>query len=610
MEVITNKQVKEFLQDYQENAEIEILEAGSKEETDLLEIAKKKGYNLKDNTDLGGIKCIYAFTDKPNKNGAILPEKPFLKALPSIIGKPINIGHNRKMIIGHIIDYSYQQKTKKAITYGVVYKDVFEEEWEQAQKDLKAKKLNVSFEIWTPKKDKKYLADGTYELRRQEMAGMALLFRDDEPAFDGAKVLSLAKKMKETNLELVFASTHKDDELIIADDEKSTQTIMPVLQKMKIKCSNCSGDFEAFEASEIQCLSCKAIVNKEGNMLYPPQIKDFQVMCPGCKSSHWKILSRNKEGAKIKCLNESICGKAFGITWAKEKTKSENPTLAYLYEGNINCLQCGKVNKVLGTSNVTKKEVKCTRCGLTFDYDIKGEKTYKKISKIEGIDISTTSEKGGNPMKDVKKEHDFLESSEKENKEAISEQIEKAKVEAEKVEPVEKVEPKKEDNVIDEPTEKEQLEVKDKVEEAPKAEEAKVDIYPKSKALRKALKRIKDLEQNLTTAKVEQDEALKNGIKKVAKQLIESKKQVELYKTNAKEILTRRNEVGDYEISDEDILNDDKYDKAKLELENARLKADNENSNDIVGVKEQGSDYYGKIRKQIDKKAFGRKDQE
>jgi len=605
MERITNKQVKQFLNHYQETTEIEILEVGGKEKSDLLKIAKARGYNLDKNTDLAGVKCIYAWTDRANKNGAILPEKAFLKAMPSMIGKPINIGHKRKMVIGHIIDYSYQQKTKKSIMYGVIYKSAFEEEWSQAQKDFKAKKLNVSFEIWSPEKSRNYLADGTYELHNQEIAGCALLFRDDEPAFDGAKVLALAKEMKEAKSELIFASVYKDDELIIADDNIVKQTIAPISQNIRIKCSNCNSDFEAFEASEIKCPSCTAIVNKEGNMIYPPQKKDFQLMCPACKSSHWKILSRDKEGAILKCLNEEMCGKTYKVTWAKEKTKDENIGLSYLYMGRVSCVQCGKVNEVLGTSRQLTKEVKCIRCGLTFFYDIKSEKTYMKISKIVGIDISKNSEKGGNKMKDELKEVKASEEKIETNVEAKDAPKKKVVIEKSEAKPEEQAEVIAKEEIVEATVEP--------VVEAPKAEEkveiSAVDNYPKTKTLRKAIKKIKDLENTLTTAKLETEEKLKNGIKKVAKQLIEAKKQVELYKVNAKEILTRRVEVGSYEISDEDILNDDKFDKAKLVLENAKLIADREDSNDIVGIKpEQGEDYYAKKQKEINKLAFGHKD--
>jgi len=598
MELITNKQVKEFLKDWEINSEIEFLEEG-KEKNDILSIAKTKGYELKNNTDLAGFKCTYAFANKANKNNARLPKKPLLKALPSMIGKPINIDHQRRYVVGHYIDYSYNQKQDKVIGYGVIYKSNFDEEWEDFKTLFKKKKLTTSYEIWCPKNKRRNLADGTYELLQQEIAGGAILLTE-EPAFKDAKVLQLAMKRMEKAKDLVYASIHKKDELIIADDNTKTVTV-PVLQKLKIKCSNCNSEFESLEASEIKCPSCLAIVNKEGNMIYPPQKKDFQIICPSCKSSHWKILARDKEGATLKCLNESMCGKTYKITWAKEKAKSKVPGLSYLYIGKIACYQCGKINEVLGTSKSITKEVKCNRCGLVFSYDIKSEKTYMKIEKIVGIDISKNSEKGGNTMKDVIK--DGKTSEEK------PEVKEEPKVEV-NIEKSEAIKEEKPETVVKEEIVEEIVKPEEK---APKAEEkievSTVEKYPKTKTLRKAIKKIKDLENSITTAKLETEGILKNGIKKVAKQLIEAKKQVKLYAENAKEILTRRAEIGSYEISDEDILNEDKFEKAKLELENAKLKAEKENANDIIGIKpEKGKDYYTNIQKKINKDAFGYKD--
>ena len=611
MERITSKEMKEFLKDWEVNSEIELLEEG-KNKNDIIAKAKAKGYNLKDNKDLAGFKCTYAFANKANRNGARLPQKVLLKALPTMIGKPVNIDHQRRYVVGHYIDYSYNQKENKVTGYGVIYKSNFDEEWEEARELFSAKKLTTSYEIWCPKNKRRHLTDGTYELLEQEIAGGAILFKE-EPAFKDAKVLELAMKRIETDKDLVFASTHNEDDLIIADEH-----ISPIIEKRRVKCSNCNSDFEAIPASEIKCPSCLAIVNAEGNMIYPPQKKDFQVMCPGCKSSHWKILSRDNDNAKIECLNES-CKQTYKIAWAKDKKNADRPALAYLYIGRVTCLQCGKTNEVLSSSQATKKEVKCKKCGLLFSYDIKGEKTYRKIDKIEKIDISKTSEKGGNPMKDEKKK---VEASDKQD-EKIEKKDEKletkeAKEDVKEQANVENSEAKKEDTI-------EQPEVTDKEEkkestpeeakEAPKAEEkvesqpekAEVEKYPKTKALRKAVATIRELKKSLEASK---EDILKAGIKKVAKQLIEAKKETQLYKENAKTILTRKAELGDTKISDEDILNDDKFEKAKLEIENAKLKAENDESSDVVGIKEKGSDYYANKRKEISRRAFGHKDKE
>ena len=66
---LTNRQVTKFLQDFEAKAELILLEE-SVTKKELAGIAKARGINLKGNTDLIGFKCIYAFADEANDNGA------------------------------------------------------------------------------------------------------------------------------------------------------------------------------------------------------------------------------------------------------------------------------------------------------------------------------------------------------------------------------------------------------------------------------------------------------------------------------------------------------------------------------------------------------------
>ena len=97
MERLNNVIIEEFLNDYTEKSETILLEEG-KEKSELEKIAKARGMDIK-SRDLGFFKTIYAFTNEPNANGAILPKKELIKVLPQIIGKPININHNDLMFI-------------------------------------------------------------------------------------------------------------------------------------------------------------------------------------------------------------------------------------------------------------------------------------------------------------------------------------------------------------------------------------------------------------------------------------------------------------------------------------------------------------------------------
>jgi hypothetical protein len=133
--------------------------------------------------------------------------------------------------------------------------------------------------------------------------------------------------------------------------------------------------------------------------------------------------------------------------------------------------------------------------------------------------------------------------------------------------------------------------------ETPKAED-KIETVEKSKynsMIKKAVSKLRTSRKDLRTAK-DEIEALKQ--------------QVELYKANAKKILQRREELGEYaaNLTDEQILNDDKFELAKVKKENLELKVAHKKSDDVVGSKallEKGEDYYAKKRKAVDDAAFG-----
>jgi len=571
---ITNLEVQEFLNDFEKNSETIILEEGSKEKNELEKIAEARGIKIKGSRDLAIFKTIYAFTDQPNSNGAILPKKELLRVLPQIVGKPVNKNHNRTYVMGSYIDYRYKQKENKIIAYQTFFKSNFPEEFEKAQKLLKKKKLSSSFEIWSPKDKRKYREDGSFEMYQMEIAGGALIYedKDNEPAFKNAKVLAIAKDNKELQLELVYASKHKEDEIITckdgecrlikANENKEDTTITPTISK--VKCSNCGEEFDSGVIEKIKCPKCFAILDKSGNMIYPPQIKDFKMLCPGCSTNNWLILSKKEDRVKVQCLG---CSKEYNLTFATEQKRDIIDKINFVYSSRVSCLQCHKPIYVLGTSSTKTKNVKCKKCGLEFSYDITHDR-YKKISKIEEVipkenkidKTKESSEEGGQkmakekkvekasekkvevkvenkkidakivaPKKEVKeekklaKEHNFLEATEKENKEEISKRLENAKVEEPKK--VETEIGKKSDNMVKEfaeafgklveknmkktaePKEKIKEEAKEKPEtkkiakETPKAEDPKVE--PKKEVKIEATKKETSKEEKLAEARFE-----------------------------------------------------------------------------------------------------------
>jgi hypothetical protein len=156
-DLINSIEIQNFLEDFEKNSRTELLEEGSKEQDEIIEIANAKGINLKDSKDLAGIKLIYTFTDIPNKNKAILPTKELLKALPSIVGKPVDIDHIRSSVVGFFIDYRWIVKEKKVIAYAIIFKNNFAEPWNEMQKLFNEGKLTTSYEIWAPADKRKQL---------------------------------------------------------------------------------------------------------------------------------------------------------------------------------------------------------------------------------------------------------------------------------------------------------------------------------------------------------------------------------------------------------------------------------------------------------------------
>ncbi|MHA1437853.1 MAG: hypothetical protein ACTSPD_09750 [Promethearchaeota archaeon] len=436
LEWINNLELAEFLRDHEEKCEVVILEEG-KEKKELLAIAKAKGINLSGNRDLAGIKVIYTFADKANTNKARLPKRVLLKALPTMIGKPINIDHIRKYVIGYYIDYRYIQKDDKVIGYGIIFKSNFQDEWKKLSALFKAKKLTTSYEIWCPKDKRMYREDGTYELTEQDIAGGAIMFRET-PAFEDAKVLEVAKKTIESvinaDADLVYASKYKEEDVIFSNtvsiektkeeekvEEKAKQD-EPKKQEPEVKkeepkvedkqveqkapegkplCGNCKAEIDMALFPEgqgtVKCPKCFAVIDRTGKMVYPPQIIDFDLSCPNqaCTSRNWLLLEKAEKTSKVKCLS---CAKEYEISFEIPKANEMLEKIPFIYQGSASCLQCGRRIEFSQVSSKKLAELKCKKCGLAFSYNTEiGNNTKKKIVGFRELesDINKSSVEGG-----------------------------------------------------------------------------------------------------------------------------------------------------------------------------------------------------------------------
>jgi len=595
-ERITNVEIQEFLTSFEKESETIILEEG-KEKNELEKIAEARGIKIKGSRDLAIFKTIYAFTDKPNANGAILPKKELLKVLPQIVGKPININHDRRMVVGNYLDYRYKQKENQVIAYGTFFKSNFGEEFEEAKKLLKKKKLSSSFEIWSPKDKRKFRPNGSFEMHQMEIAGGALIYEDEEnePAFKDAKVLTMAKEKVEPELELVYASKHKEEELITSTGEvqikdkqkrfitqeelrnyqekKSTDTkvIVPSPIIQKIKCSNCSGELEHNGIDiKVKCPKCFAILNKDGVMQYPPQIKDFRLLCPGCKVNNWLIVSKKDDKAKVRCQS---CAKEYDLTFATKKTNELINKTQFLYTGKVRCLQCHTTIYVSGTSAITARTVTCKKCGLEFSYDTTNER-YKKISQIEEVIPKETkidnkkesSEEGGQKMAKEKK---VKKASEKKEDKVIKEfakdfgklvEKEMEKIKEEKAIEVEVETPKIEIKV----------EKKEEAKETPKAKEA-----PKTVEKIEEPKAEEKPEVKVEVKKEEQVEVTKEKVKEKPEATVEAKETPKAEEPKAKTITETAKEASEEaskEKADSVTKIEPKTDKKEVKVEEKKVK--------------------------------------
>jgi hypothetical protein len=725
-ELLNSVQVQDFLQDFENNATVELLE-DAKEKNEIYEIALARGINLKESKDIAGFKCVYCFADIANKNKARLPKKALLKALPTLVGKPVDIDHLRNYCVGVLIDSRYIVKDESVIAYGILFKSNFPDEWATIEKKFKAKTLAVSYEIYCPQDKRTQHADGTYSLEEQIIAGMAILDKET-PAFINAKMLEMAKE-KKTPEELVFASYKCTDiiingkpkcqncgkckklevaeekgtgryitkeELLTKKDEhkikcqgcnteldyvsipekgmgyiecptckknidqtgKVLATPAPIIIP-KIKCANCQHEFDApkVATSEIKCSECFAIISDKGDILYPPQIIDFNIGCPSCSSRNWRLLKKDEATGQIKCLS---CAKKYEIAFSKVEANALLNMIQFLHVGHIACKQCGHYIGYSGTSQVKDYNLKCNKCGLIFAHDITNEqiKTLSKIKEIiepikssvsieeldENMNISSKADELNKDISAIKEEakgevkmeqkpvENIVEvastpdakSEVAEVKVVIAETVipvvakeeekivEVAKVEEVVVVPI--VEVAKVEEIVVPVTEVSPI-VEAKVEETPKVEEAKVEIpkpeepkveeakteeTPKVEVAKEETKEEKKTKKHkLELRKL--DKKIKDMKKEKASVVKTLEEKVAFYKANAEEINKRRKELGDTgkNLSDEELIDNAKFSDAKL------IQANLETSS-IAGTKKTDEDNLNKYRKEITDKAEGR----
>jgi len=178
------KNLNTWLEDMTYASEYTFLEEG-KDDDELARIAKKRGISLPSH-DLAIFKCKYAFTDRVNKNGCLLPREEVAKSLSTLVGKAVDFDHFRKRICGTWIDADLVGD--QIVAYGSFFKSNLQDDFTTIKDLMQRGALSVSFEAWG---NKKTLKGNSYSLNDITFAGGALLLKES-PAFPGADVMEMA----------------------------------------------------------------------------------------------------------------------------------------------------------------------------------------------------------------------------------------------------------------------------------------------------------------------------------------------------------------------------------------------------------------------------------
>ena len=329
--------VERFLEDISYNTKYTFLDEG-KNKDEMKKIAKKARLVLPCH-DLAIFKGTYAYVNRQNKNGCTLLKAEVEKALDTLRGKAVDFDHFRKRIVGHWIDAELVED--EIIAYGVFFKGNFTEDYNDVKKLMENDTLGVSFEAWG---DKEMKTADTYNLNAIEFAGGALLMQG-EPAFDGAEVLEMAKERV-----LEFASVMKKPKSFIRSEDKKTEEEKveekveekPAEKKEEAKkleeayscsCIKCGHKVDSGDThcKDLKCPKCGAQMRRaerpgpgQGTEELPEESRYYiwdvesilkalrEVECPECKEKgmlNIEMIDFTENKVRTKC----VCGAILGV---------------------------------------------------------------------------------------------------------------------------------------------------------------------------------------------------------------------------------------------------------------------------------------------------------
>jgi hypothetical protein len=248
----------------------------------LYEIARARGIQMP-HPALGIFKSVLCEIEKSNANGIRLGTKATDAAVSTLVGTQINRNHLRTdNVLGHTIDAVINKDKEVEITC-IFFKDIYTEEWDDAQELFKNNKLTMSFELSADVESQDKLSDGTKRLNDYYFTGAGLLF-GVKPACKKARVFEIATRKLSDKLSIERQS------LIFANNQSSQKSIMEVLKLM------------ADEVKKIEEVPVVEVI-AEVPVVVPEEVKveEAQKLCPECNGP-----MENDECAKCKTATEEV----------------------------------------------------------------------------------------------------------------------------------------------------------------------------------------------------------------------------------------------------------------------------------------------------------------
>jgi len=472
---------------------------------------------------LGFFKAIYAKVDgkTPNLNGVIL-DKSVKDDVPYLIGTQVNRDHIREgYIMGSIIDSSINKNEEIEIVFTFA-KNVYPEDYELALELMKEEKLTVSFELSVDNKDVEVVEGRYRKLKNVSFDGVGLLF-DIKPAYANAHVLENAMRI----IEKTFKQEGK--QLLYASAKDITQKwvrIGELIEKALQDKSN-KGDIKMDKKANDALLAAqKKLVSDEFGEEVVKGWSDEDFLNQDKIDEVRESLKATEEKVEDKKVEDKADEKADEKVEDKVEDKAVEEEVEDKADEKASyqceCVECSKKATLQGHC----KDSKCSECG----------------GDMRRVDRPGTG-KG----------------SEEKVEDKADETAEKTVVE-EDIKVNQKV-------TYDDEKNEETIEIDS---ERVVKRDDKIKVVEKTKS-----------EVTYSYAQVEEIKA------EYELKISEKEKEITFLKENAQKIIEVRSELGDFvkDLSDEDLLDDDKLEKARLQKRVNELETASEKEEDKEEIK-------------------------